>query len=72
MSLNLARAEQVAQRGVRSVLADLMMEGKYGQLEKVTHDNTIRIMFENFSSLCLFVLGKDKGVKIWQINKLMK
>ena len=53
-------------------MADLMMEGKYKQLEKVKPDNTICIMFENFSSLCLFVLGKDKGVKIWQINKLMK
>jgi hypothetical protein len=72
MSLNLARAKQVAQHGVWSVLADLMMEGKYGQLEIVKPDNTIRIMFENFSSLHLFVLGKEKGIQIWQINKLMK
>jgi hypothetical protein len=29
-------------------------------------------MFENVSSLRLFVLGREKGRKIWQINKLMK
>ena len=29
-------------------------------------------MFEKFSSLCLFVQGKEKGRKIRQINKLMK
>jgi hypothetical protein len=72
VSLNLARAKQVAQHVVWSVLADLMMEGKYGQLEIVKPDNTIPIMFENFSSLCFFVLGKEKGMKTRQINKLMK
>jgi hypothetical protein len=29
-------------------------------------------MFENFSSLCLFAQGKEKGRKVCQINKLMK
>jgi hypothetical protein len=29
-------------------------------------------MIENFSSLCLFVLGKEKGMKKQQINKPMK
>jgi hypothetical protein len=41
-----------------------MTEGKYGQLEKVNPDNTICIIFENFSGLCLFVLGKK-----WHENK---
>jgi hypothetical protein len=72
LSLDLARAEQVAQQGVWSVLSNLLTVGKYRQLEKVRSNNTIRIMFENFSSLCLFVQGKEKGRKIRQINKLMK
>ncbi len=72
ISLDLARAKQVAQRSVQSVLVDLMMEGKYRQLEIVKPDNTICIMFENFSSLHLFVLWKEKGMKIRQINKLIK
>jgi hypothetical protein len=63
LSLDLARAEQVAQQEVRSVLSNLLAVGKYGQLEKVKPDNTIRIMFENFSSLHLFVQGKEKGRK---------
>jgi hypothetical protein len=49
-----------------------MMEGKYGQLEKRKPDDIICIMFENFSNLRIFVLGKEKGMKIWQINKLME
>jgi hypothetical protein len=39
MSLDLARAEQVAQHSVQSVLADLMTKDKYRQLEKVKPDN---------------------------------
>jgi hypothetical protein len=72
LSLDLARAEQVAQQGVRSVLSDLLTVGKYGQLEKVKPNKTICIMFKKISSLCLFVQGKEKVRKICQINKLMK
>jgi hypothetical protein len=72
MSLDLARTKQAAQRGIRSLLSDLVTAGKYGQLEKAKPDNTIRVMFENFSSLRLFAQGKEKGRKIHQINKLMK
>jgi hypothetical protein len=70
--LDLARAEQVAQQGVRSILSDLLAVGKYGQLEKVKPNNTICIIWKKISSLCLFVQGKKKGRKICQINKLMK
>jgi hypothetical protein len=72
LSLDLARVEQVAQQGVRSLLSNLLALEKFGQLEKVKPNNTIRIMFENFSSLPLFVQGKEKGRKFCQINKLMK
>jgi hypothetical protein len=72
MSLNLARTKQAAQRGVRSLLSDLITAGKYGQLKKAKFDNTIRVMFEKFSSFCLFAQGKEKCRKICQINKLMK
>jgi hypothetical protein len=61
LPLDFARAKQVAQQGVRSVLFNMLTVGIYGQLEKVKSDNTIRIMLGFFSSLCLFVQGKEKG-----------
>jgi hypothetical protein len=70
MSLDLARAELAAQRGVQLLVTKLRVVEKYGQLETLKPHNTIRIMFKNFSSLQLFVSGKAKGKKIRQIKNL--
>jgi hypothetical protein len=57
---DLARAEQIAQRGVWSVISDLLTVGKYGQLEKVKSDNTTRIMFKKILAFVVLYIGERK------------
>ena len=72
LSLNLTRAEKAAQFGVCSIVSSHMAEGKYGSMETMKPDNTIRIMLKKKSSLQLFASGHAKGKKIQQINKLIR
>jgi hypothetical protein len=46
--------------------------GVYGWIKSDKPDNVIRVMYETFSSLSLFVEGNARHKKIHQINKLMQ
>jgi hypothetical protein len=53
--LNLTRAEQAAQCGVRSIVSSCMAEGKYGSMKTMKPDNTKRIMLKKIKPtiICL-------------------
>jgi hypothetical protein len=45
--------------------------GAYGNIPRIKPDDSIRLMYENFSSLSVFSTGAMRHKKIRQINKLM-
>ncbi len=47
-------------------------EGIYGRIHNKKPDNVVRIMFENFSSLGLFVEGPAWHKKVRQLNNLVR
>jgi len=65
-SMAAAYAKQVAQQSVYHELSTLTANGSYGCLSKDKLDNVVCLMYENFSSLSLFVEGPKKHVKIRQ------
>ncbi len=52
---------------VRQDYAAAEANGMYGQLPKDKLDNIVRVMYENFSSLCVFMEGVARHRKIWQL-----
>ena len=70
-SMAVAHAEQAARQSVFHELSTLTANGSYGSLSKDKPDNVVRLMYENFSSLSLFVEGPKKHVKIRQLNKII-
>jgi hypothetical protein len=46
-------------------------KGLYGNIPLIKPDDSVRIMYENFSSLSMFSVGSMHHKKIHQINKLM-
>jgi hypothetical protein len=46
--------------------------GVYGRVNCDEPDNVVWVMYKNFSSLSLFVMGNMRKKKICQINKLMR
>jgi hypothetical protein len=66
-----AYADRAARQSVSHELSTLTANGSYGCLSKDKPDNVVRLMYENFSSLSLFVEGPKKHVKIRQLNKII-
>ncbi len=70
-TVEIARADQDARESVRREYAAMEANGLYGKISCKKPDDTIRIMFENFSSLSLFTTGHLQHKKIQQLNKLI-
>ena len=70
-SMAVAYAEQAARQSVYHELSTLTANGSDGCLSQVKPDNVVRLMYENFSCLSLFVQGPKKHVKIQQLNKII-
>jgi len=66
----MARVDLDAREAVRREYAGMLANGLYGKISCDKPDDTVRIMFENFSSLGLFATGPLRHKKIRQINKL--
>jgi hypothetical protein len=66
----MARADLDARESVRREYVAMEANGLYGRISCDKPDDTVRIMFENFSSLSLFTTGPLRHKKIRQINKL--
>ncbi len=67
----IAHANLAAQELVCQEWTETASKGPYGCISTFKPDNTIQIMYENFSSLSLFALGLMHHKKIHQLNKLM-
>jgi hypothetical protein len=70
-SVAIARANLAAQESVHQECTEMASKGPYGCIITSKPDNTIWIMYENFSSLSLFAVGPMRHTKIHQLNKLM-
>jgi hypothetical protein len=70
-SVAIACANLAAQELVRQECAEMVSKGPYGCIITSKPDNTIWIMYKNFSSLSLFAVGLMRHKKIRQLNKLM-
>ena len=62
---------RVARESVRREHAAGMATGAYGRIDPAKPNDVIRFMYENFSSLSLFLEGNLRHKKVRQINKLM-
>jgi hypothetical protein len=63
-TMEMAWADQDARESVRREYAAMEANGLYGKISCEKSDDTIRIMFENFSSLSLFSTGHLQHKKI--------
>jgi hypothetical protein len=70
-SVTTARANLVAQASIHREYAATEATGVYGRVSCDKQDDVVRIMYENFSSLCIFTLGPACHKKVRQLNKLM-
>jgi hypothetical protein len=71
-TLSTPSANRATRESVRREYKAMEASGVYGRIESDKPDNVIRVMYENFSSLGLFVEGNARHKKICQINKLMQ
>ena len=69
--LERARVNREASESVRREYANTESKGVYGNIPRIKPDNSIRLMYENFSSLSVFSTGAMRHKKIRQINKLI-
>ena len=66
-----ARVNREAQESVRREYSGMESRGAYGNIPRIKPDDSIRLMYENFSSLGVFSTGAMRHKKIRQINNLM-
>ena len=66
-----ARVNREAQESVRREYSGMESRGAYGNIPRIKPDDSIRLMYENFSSLSVFSTGAMRHKKIRQINNLM-
>ena len=69
--LEKARVNKEARESVQREYSGMETKGAYGNIPIIKPDDSIRLMYENFSSLSVFSTGAMRHKKIWQINKLM-
>ena len=70
-SLLVARTSISAGTAVRQELSGLEDGGRYGYVPPEKPDDTVRVLYENLSSLALFTEGPLRHRKVRQLNKLM-
>jgi hypothetical protein len=70
-SVTTARANLVARASVHHEYAVREATGVYGQVSCDKPDDVVQLMYENFSSLSIFTLGRARHKKVRQLNKLM-
>jgi hypothetical protein len=69
--LERVRVNMEARESVQREYSLMELKGAYGNIPVIKPDDSIRLMYENFSSLSVFSVGTMHHKKIWQINKLM-
>jgi hypothetical protein len=69
--LERARVNKGARESVRREYSGMELKGAYGNKPIIKPDDSIRLMYENFSSLSVFSTGTMGHKEIRQINKLM-
>jgi len=70
-ALERVQASRDAREAVRREYAAEESKDKYGNIPHDKPDDSIRLIYEHFSSLSLFLVGPMHHKKIQQINKLM-
>jgi hypothetical protein len=71
ISIAVSRAEAAAQQSVEQEHCSQVSNSNYGALDTIKPDDSIRIMYENFSSLSLFSEGPRRHIKLRQLNRLI-
>jgi hypothetical protein len=72
LSLAVAQSEKAARHSVEHEYASQVANGAYGLLTKDKPDDSIRLLYENFSSLALFAEGPRRHIKLRHLNKLIR
>ena len=68
----MGQIEQSARISVHQEYTAAVASGQYGTVPRLKPDDTIRMMYKNFSSLSLFSIGPRKHAKIRQLNKIIR
>ena len=71
LALDFIRQEKIAKGEVQKV-EEKMQKGQVGKVPKHKQDDTVRLYFENFNSLSVFVKGKFRRAKIRRLRRLLK
>jgi hypothetical protein len=69
--LERARVNKEARESVQREYSNMESKGAYGNIPIIKPDDSIRLLYESFSSLSMFSIGAMCHKKIQQINKLM-
>ena len=72
ISLAVAQSDKSARHSVEQEYATQVTDGEYGSLTKEKPDDSIRLLYENFSSLSLFSEGPRRHIKLRHLNKLIR
>ena len=70
--LTVARATPGARASVSKEHTELANRGEYGRVPRDKPNDVVRLIYENFSSPCMFAEGTLCHKKIRQLNKLMR